>query len=180
VTEPQAPRRIFFAIWPDAAALEALDAAAHAGAAACGGRPMRRDSLHMTLVFVGAATPEQLLVMQEAAARVRAAPFEMVLDRMGWWAHNHILWAGCHAVPSGQRRLLRALAEQLDLTGFRPEARAHVPHVTLARHVRCERVPVLDAPIRWQVGEFSLVESLLQPSGARYRTLSRWPLRENA
>lgn len=180
MTERQASRRVFFALWPDAAALDALDAAAQTGVAACGGRRMRRDSLHLTLVFVGAASPEQLLVMQEAAARVCAAPFEMTLDRIGWWAHNRILWAGCDALPSGQRRLLQALAEQLDLTGCRPEERSHVPHVTLARHVRCERVPALDAPIRWQVGEFTLVESLLQPSGARYRILSRWPLRENA
>lgn len=180
MTEQPVSRRVFFALWPDAAALDAFDAAAHAGTVACGGRAMRRDSLHVTLLFVGAASPEQVLVMQEAAARVRAAPFDMAFDQLGWWPHNQILWAGCHVVPSRQRRLLDDLSRELDLTDFHPDARPNVPHVTLVRHARCERVPVLDEPIRWRISEFTLVESFLQPSGARYRILSRWPLCENA
>lgn len=179
MTEP-ASSRVFFALWPDAFVLDALDDLAHAGVAACGGRRSRRDSLHMTLVFIGATSPGQLDMLRAAADSVRAAPFEMVLDRIGYWPHNRILWAGCHAAPSGQRRLLRLLEETLAAAGFPSERRPHFPHVTLARDARCRESPALDAAVRWQVAEFALVESFLQPSGARYRVLARWPLIENA
>jgi 2'-5' RNA ligase len=108
---------------------------------------------------------------------VAAEPYELVLDRLGWWRHNRILWAGCGETPSGQRRLYEALAGALATAGFPLDPRPHVPHLTLLRHARCDGLPELAAPIRWRVGEFTLVESSLQPSGARYRVLARWPLR---
>jgi len=173
-----APRRVFFAVWPDAAALEALESVAQSGVERCGGRRMRRDSLHMTLEFIGAVSPRQLASLHGAAARVCATPFEMALDCLGWWPHNHILWAGCQAMPSGQRRLLDAVSQALLAAGFQPDSREPVPHVTLVRDARCPVVPTLEVPICWRVGEFSLVESFLQPSGARYQVLARWSLRE--
>lgn len=172
--------RVFFAIWPDAAALDALELAATSGVERCGGRRMCRDSLHVTLQFIGAVSPDQLASLHAAAARVCAAPFEIVFDRLGWWPHNHILWAGCQEMPSCQRRLLGALSQALLTAGFQPDSRQQVPHVTLVRQARCDGLPTLHAPIRWRVGEFSLVESFLQPSGARYRELARWPLQEYA
>jgi len=181
VPEPaQATRRVFFAIWPDAAALDALELAMAEGAEHCGGRRMRRDSLHVTLEFIGAVSPEQLVRLHDASATVRAAPFEMVLDRLGWWPHNAIFWAGCQEMPSRQRRLIAALSRALLAAGFQPDSRQHVPHVTLLRQARCQEVRPLDAPIRWQVDDFTLVESFLQPSGVRYRVLERWPLQECA
>jgi len=181
VPEPaSATRRVFFAIWPDAAALDALELAVAAGVECCGGRRMRRDSLHVTLQFIGAVSSSQLAGLQDAAATVCATPFEMVLDQLGWWAHNRILWAGCQTPPSCQRRLFDALALALQAAGFPPDARPFTPHVTLVRNARCERLPILAAPIRWPVGEFSLVESFLQTSGACYRELARWPLHECA
>jgi 2'-5' RNA ligase len=51
-----------------------------------------------------------------------------------------------------------------------------VPHVTLARRVRCRDLPRLDTPIAWRVDEFALVESHLHPSAASYRTVARFPL----
>jgi 2'-5' RNA ligase len=141
---------------------------------------MRRDSLHVTLEFIGAVSPDQLASLHDAAATVCAAPFEMVLDRLGWWPHNEILWAGCQEMPSRQRRLLTALSQALLTAGFRPDSRPQFPHVTLIRHAHCDGLPTLQAPILWPVGEFSLAESFLQPSGARYRELARWPLQECA
>jgi 2'-5' RNA ligase len=181
VPEPtKATRRVFFAIWPDAAALDALELAASSGVAHCGGRRMRRDSLHVTLQFIGAVSSDQLASLHDAAAMVCAAPFEMVFDHLGWWPHNHILWAGCQEMPSCQSRLFGALFQALLTAGFQLDSRQQVPHVTLVRQARCDGLPTLHAPIRWRVGEFSLVESLLQPSGARYRELARWPLQEYA
>jgi 2'-5' RNA ligase len=169
-------RRVFFALWPDAAALDALEAAAREGEACCGGRRMRRDGLHLTLAFIGAVTPSRLELLHEIAAGVAAAPYELVLDRLGWWPHNRILWAGCHEAPSLQHRLFEALALPLAAAGFVLDRRPHAPHVTLLRQARCKEVPEMPTPIRWRVDAFSLVESSLQPSGARYREQESWPL----
>lgn len=171
-----ASRRVFFALWPDVTAMNALDAAAQSGVELCGGRRMRRDSLHLTLAFIGAVAPSQLQLLHEAAARVHVPPFEMTLDLLGYWRHNHILWAGCDVVPSGQRRLFEAFSNALLAAGFKPEPQPHVPHVTLVRNARCDTLPVFTGPVSWHVDEFTLVESVLQPSGAHYRTLARWPL----
>ncbi|MCX8017841.1 MAG: RNA 2',3'-cyclic phosphodiesterase [Rhodocyclaceae bacterium] len=176
----RAARRVFFALWPDDAAREALAEAAAQAARRCGGRRMRADGLHLTLAFIGAVTPAQLDMPQALTGEVREAPYPLQLDRLGFWQHNRIVWAGCHQTPSGQRRLVEALATGLAAAGFTLDGRPHVPHVTLLRNARC--VGPLDelAPVRWSVEAFTLVESLLQPDGARYRVLARWPLVEPA
>lgn len=179
MTEPVA-RRVFFAYWPDAAARAALDAIARAGVALCGGRRMRPDSLHVTLAFIGAVSPERLDALRAAAGTVRAEAFEAVFDHLGFWPHNRIFWAGCAAPPSRQRRLSEHLNGILAAAGFPVEERPHFPHVTLARNARCTSLPSLAAPIRWPVREFALVASSLSPGGASYSVLARWPLIENA
>lgn len=171
-------QRLFFAVWPDPPALERLVALATAAATRCGGRRMRRDSLHLTLAFLGAATPAQRDVLESAAGRVRGAPFELRLDRLGWWPHNRILWAGAHAMPSRQRRLSESLRHELAAAGVALDHRPWVPHVTLVRHARGDSLPEFGAPVAWTVREFALVSSRLQTSGARYAVLHRWPLQE--
>lgn len=138
---------------------------------------MRRDTLHMTLAFIGSISPSQLDVLRQVAGKLAGEAFELQVDRMGYWPHNRIVWAGCSQVPSRQRRLFDALTAQLAETGFGLDEHPFVPHVTLVRNARCDNLPELMHPIHWPVSEFVLVESRLQPSGARYRALDRWPLK---
>jgi len=175
VTE-SARRRVFFAFWPPEETLHALDALAAAAAQHSGGRRMRRDTLHMTLAFIGAVSPGQLAVLREIAGILAGAAFDLQVDRVGYWPHKRIVWAGCSRVPSRQRRLFDALAVQLAEAGFVLDGHPFVPHVTLVRNAHCNKLPELTQPIHWSVREFVLVESLLQSSGARYRLLDRWPL----
>ena len=137
---------------------------------------MRLDSLHLTLVFVGAVSPDQLGVLQEVAGKIRSEPFDLRLDRVGCWPHNRIVWVGCSKLPTRQHRLSDALTSGLEQAGFVLDKRPFVPHVTLVRNARCDSLPELVQPILWRVSDFVLVESFLQPSGARYRELDRWPL----
>ncbi|MEW6514495.1 MAG: RNA 2',3'-cyclic phosphodiesterase [Pseudomonadota bacterium] len=170
-------RRVFFALWPPEGTLQALEALAVDAAKCCGGRRIRRDSLHMTLAFIGSVSPSQLAVLQEVAGRIRGEAFDLRLDRVGCWSHNRIVWVGCSRVPSRQRRLFDALVANLGEAGFALDKRPFVPHVTLVRNGRCDNLPELAQSIPWGVREFVLVESLLQPSGAHYRLLNRWPLK---
>ena len=173
--------RVFFALWPDGEASGHLSALAHNLAAGGGGRLMRPASLHLTLAFIGSVTPSQLAELESVAAGLRADAFDLSLDRLGFWPQRGILWAGCRQTPAPLRRLVEALAAALRAAGFASaphSGAAQVPHVTLARRIRCTSLPRLETPIRWRVGEFALVETHLHPSAASYRTLASFPLDE--
>lgn len=172
------PHRVFFGIWPDAEAAGQLSALAHS-LAGRGGRVTRAASMHLTLAFVGAVTPTRLAELETIAADVRDEAFELCLDRLGFWPQRGILWAGCRQTPPALRRLAEALATALRGAGFDLDPRAgasQVPHVTLARRVRCQSLPRLETPIRWRVEEFALIESHLHPAAASYRTRAMFPL----
>jgi 2'-5' RNA ligase len=164
------------AFWPPEEIVQVLDALAADLESRCGGRRMKQDTLHMTLVFIGSVSPSQLAVLQDIAGRFRGEAFDLRLDRMGCWPHNRIAWAGCSRVPSRQHRLFDALVVDLCAAGFVLDKRPFVPHVTLVRDARCDNLPELAQPIHWRVREFMLVESSLQSPGSRYRVLGRWPL----
>jgi 2'-5' RNA ligase len=166
--------RVFFAIWPDAAAAAALHDVARENGKVCGGRVMRRDSLHITLAFLGDIPTERVAELKCIAGDVVARPFDLSADRLGYWRHNRILWAGADAAP------LAALAEQLSAklasVGFRLDARPFVAHMTLLRDAECAGALGMPGPVRWPVTEFLLVQSGLSPAGAHYEAIGRWPL----
>ena len=170
--------RVFFALWPDDEAVGHLSALAHSLATG-GGRVMRPASLHLTLAFVGSVTSTQVGRLEEIAAGIRAEAFDLSLDRLGFWPQRGILWAGCRRTPNPLRRLTERLVTDLRAAGFAiadHAGAAPVPHITLARRVRCPSLPRLGTPIRWRAGEFALVESRLHPSAASYKTLAGFHL----
>ena len=172
------PHRVFFALWPDAAAVSRLSALAQEMATA-GGRAMHLATLHMTLAFVGSVTTVQLEALEGLAAGIHGEAFDLSLDHLGFFPRGGIAWAGCRGTPSRQRRLSGELHAALQAAGFVVDPRAgQVPHVTLARRVRSPVLSPLDPPIGWRVSEFVLVESQLHPSAAIYRTLARFSLAE--
>lgn len=141
---------------------------------------MRRESLHMTLAFIGSVSPGQLAVLRDIAGNIRGEAFGLEIDRIGCWPHNRIVWAGCGRVPSRQRRLSDTLSRALEQAGFVLDKRPFTPHVTLARKARCDNLPELLEAISWRVSDFVLAESSLLPSNANYQVLERWPLQTAA
>lgn len=166
-------RRVFFALWPDEAAAKALHALARASQAGCGGRLMRRESLHLTLAFLGSIPESRLADAAAVAAAVTAEPFAFTLDRLGYWRHNRILWAGAEVAPLAA--LANGLAEGLRAAGFQLDRRPFAAHVTLLRDARCPALPPLPT-IAWPVSEFVLAESRSGPQGSHYEAIGRWPL----
>lgn len=201
--------RVFFALWPDAEVASHLAALAQHLVATPAARATPPQNLHLTLVFVGAVTAAQIDQLTAIAADVSAAfcaaldaasdgspsdgsPDAVRLDRLGFWPQGGILWAGSRASvsspPSHQRRLFNAvpatlaalLTTRLRAAGFHIEPQAFVPHVTLARRVRCASLPRLESPLTWPVREFALIESIAQPMYPRYETLAVFPLEPEA
>lgn len=169
--------RVFFALWPDAATAAALHARARSLQAPCGGRVMRRDTIHLTLAFLGDVDTARLECLHETARSLRGERFTLALDRVGSWHGNRILWTGPSRSPAALGRLAEALGERLRAADFALDQRVFSPHVTLVRNAR-QAPPAHEADaVHWPVASFVLVASERAASGAHYRVLGRWPLR---
>lgn len=168
--------RVFFALWPDGALRRRLARLVDRVTDACGGRGIRVDRLHLTLVFVGEVERERVDFLRALAASVVAPRIELTLDVLGYWRHNLIAWVGPSVVPEGLILLVRALEERLSAEGYSFDRRPYVPHVTLARNARCRGAQVLEEAIAWTAEEFVLARSVRGEEGASYEVVDRWPL----
>lgn len=171
---PERRSRLFFALWPPPAIARVLLATADESAARCGGRVTRFETLHLTLAFLG-ATPDSrlpaLAAIGEASAQL-VAPFEMVIDQLGYWSRKHIVWAG----PSGVPPMLAALAADLgQRLGDLVTDRRFNPHITLVRKTNVAPAGITLPPLAWTVDALQLVRSVTEAGGARYETVAHWP-----
>lgn len=177
--------RVFFALWPDDAARAALVKAGSILQVRHGGRPTRPDSVHLTLVFVGAVEEGRLPELLAMAESLRVERFDTDFDLVECWRHNHIGCLGASQPPEPLFSLVHGLETGLKVLGIPFDRRPYKPHVTLLRKADCRREtdsgeggkenPAL-GPIRWPARDFVLVKSSLRPDGARYEELGRWPL----
>lgn len=168
--------RVYFALWPDADTARELHAAAATLRAACGGRPMSVDTLHLTLAFVGDIPRSQIPQLLSLAGEVACKGFTLTIDMAAYWARQHLAWGGPSQAPDELADLAAQLTQGLETRGLPVDRRAFKPHVTLVR--RCERAveerPI--GPVTWTVERFVLVESQRDALGARYRAVGEWQL----
>jgi RNA 2',3'-cyclic 3'-phosphodiesterase len=140
---------------------------------ACGGRPIAKERLHLTVAFLGEISAERL-ALARAVPPIAVGGFELTLDTIGVWPESRILWFAPLAPPPALGELEARLWDGLAERGFRSEERIYRPHVTLARRAR----PIDPAvePVHWSVHELALVESLPFGRNVHYEVLERWPL----
>ena len=171
-------QRLFFALWPDDAVRAQLRAAQDAMPRR-GGRPVHVEDIHVTLAFLGQVDAQHRACMEAAAAGVRGAPFELVIDRQGYWPRPRVAWCAPAELPAALRGLVQCLNRALRPCGFEPERRPYSPHVTLFRDARAVPEGPLERPVRWPCRDFVLVATSPVPGGPRYRVLARWPLADS-
>jgi 2'-5' RNA ligase len=171
---PNADRhRVFFALWPDDAVRSAISRATREAVRACGGRPIARDRLHLTVAFLGELSGAGLEVARQIPP-IGVGAFELTLDALGIWPESKILWLAPLAPPDALGELEARLWDGLAERGFHSEERIYRPHVTLARRARPVEVPV--EPIAWSVRDLALVESFPDGRNVHYEVLERWPI----
>lgn len=172
------PLRVFFALWPTTAEHTQLAAWQIPLQRLCGGRVMRSETLHSTLVFVGSIGSDKLEALQQAAHEAGGENFELRFDAVHYWEHNHIVYAAPSHVPQQLTQLIEALEQRLIAHRCKFDSRTHQPHVTLLRSASWSRAALpLMQPVSWYAGDFVLVQSMLQGGRATYRVLARFPLR---
>ena len=168
------PERCFFALWPSEGVRAQLAQWSRELHAACGGRPVRPENLHLTLAFLGALEPARIADAERAAAEVAPRSVALVLDRPGFWKRNRIAFAGASAVPPELEAMALELRMALARARVAFDAKAFVSHVTLLRDAREPRaMPGLE-PIRWELGGFVLARSSSEPGAIRYAVLGSW------
>lgn len=171
-------------MWPPDALADTLAEVAREAAEHLGGRPTRRDTIHLTLAFLGDVPVSELPKLYAAGERVRASSFALKIDRCGYWQHNGVLWAGLGEGLDCLHDLYRQLRAALDESGFRPDpqVRRYTPHLTLVRRVSLVSDESMQATAQgfrsldWLCTSYVLVRSDLSVSGPQYTTLREFSL----
>jgi RNA 2',3'-cyclic 3'-phosphodiesterase len=168
--------RLFFAAWPAPEVQRAMHELARHYQSECGGRAIPERNLHLTLAFLGNIERAGLAGLKACAAGISVTACDLAIDRVGYWRHNRIVWAGVDRCPAALPALAAALASGLRTLGYELDSRAYVPHVTLLRDARRTPGDPAVPAIEWPVRDFALVESVPRGQGRVYEVLRRWPL----
>ncbi len=168
--------RLFFALWPAPRTAMALHALACRQAVGTGGRVTRKDSIHLTVAFLGDVPVGRIEALLSPPPGLAAPAFTMAIDQVGHWVRNGIVWAGPSAVPAALSALHARLSDWVASQGIALDTRPFRPHVTLLRKAPRGELAEFRAPIDWQVTEYVLVRSGPRAEGSRYETIGRFPL----
>jgi 2'-5' RNA ligase len=162
--------RLFLAVWPPEDVVSELCALPRKDSR--GVRFVRPENWHVTLRFLGEAHPDHVVDALSgvalAAARAHVGPAVDVLAERAL------------VVPvDGLDALASTVTKRTEHIGARPPRKRFVGHLTLARLKRHAQMPhALGALVAadFDVTEIALVQSRLDPRGARYETLDAWPV----
>jgi 2'-5' RNA ligase len=161
--------RLFVAVWPPEAIVEHLTSLHRKDQR--GVRFVRPENWHVTLRFLGDAEPARLVAaldgIELAPTTARIGPAVDVLSDRALILPVQ----GLDAVAAEVERRTAHIGE--------PPRKRFVGHLTVARLQRHATMPralgaLVDA--EFEVDEIALVQSRLDPQGARYETLETWPL----
>ena len=165
--------RMFFALWPPAASVEALAAWARQAQPLTGGTLTRAETIHLTLAFLGELSEDRARDAVSAARRVHGEPHVLPIEDAKVWAHNSIVWVGPKQTPPALGLLAQSLRSELSSEGFAIETRPFAAHVTLIRKARrAARLPPLP-DTEWPVTDFTLVRSRPSAEGSSYEIVER-------
>jgi RNA 2',3'-cyclic 3'-phosphodiesterase len=146
------------------------------------GRPVRPESWHLTLRFLGWTTEEQRdRILGFLATHVDVPRFSIGFAGLGAFpgaGRAAVLWLGVRRGSEDVSRLAALTEEAATSAGFEPEDRPFHPHVTLARirppqDVRALVSDVADFPLTQEVTAVTLFRSHPGTGGARYESLDQ-------
>jgi 2'-5' RNA ligase len=98
-----------------------------------------------------------------------------MLDRIGHWKHNRIIWCGTDDEPQALTALVADLRAGLERAGIRFDPKPFVSHMTLVRKSLGLAGAPRWAPLVWEVRDFALVHSVAVNGGVRYEVMERFP-----
>ena len=164
--------RLFVAVWPPDAVVEHVRSLRRKDQR--GIRFVPPENWHMTLRFLGESDEREVVDALDGFDRGDPSP---PVARLG--PAVDVMGGRALVIPvTGLDELARAVERATKHLGEPPRKR-FVGHLTLARCARGARMPeVLGAPFadEFPVAEIALVQSRLEPTGARYETVGTWSM----
>ena len=157
-------------------------------------RWVRPEGIHLTLKFLGEVSAAKREAVENALAAAVVAPFALdvrlgSLGGFGGRQRLRVIWVGLEGDVEGLAELAALVEEALGPLGFPREGRPFAPHLTLARvpddagvQERSRLADLLEAfpspslP-SMTLTAVNLMQSFLQPTGARYQCLAVYPAR---
>lgn len=142
------------------------------------------EQLHVTVRYIGEVDRPQADDVDAALASIHAPAAEIALSGVGWFDHGP---RGALFARVGPVEPLAALHAKIDRAlvraGLKPEGRAFLPHITLARRRSgavdpagwLERRAALASPTE-RVAAMILYQSHLGRHGSAYEAVASYPL----
>jgi len=165
--------RVYYALWPDAAARATLCAAAAPLAALAGGRAVLAEDLHLTLAFVGPVSSAEVGALARLGTAVAWPAVTLRFGRAEWWPASAALVLVAEDPPRALLEARDALCARLAARGIVLDARPFRAHVTIARNV-ASAPAAGSVEVEWTARQVALVESQPAPDRSRYRPLALW------
>ncbi|WP_051293667.1 RNA 2',3'-cyclic phosphodiesterase [Pseudoduganella violaceinigra] len=149
--------KLFFALWPDEEARQALVRLQQP----VRGRLIPPEKLHLTMAFLGQQPAAALPALLEILHASSVPPMELALDCYGYFKRPQIAWAGMRVAPPALLAAQAELMQRLEAAGFSAATHGEFkPHVTLAREAKQAPGAFSGAPVLWRVAGLALLESM--------------------
>jgi 2'-5' RNA ligase len=146
---------------------------------------VKPDRMHLTLRFLGEATPEQVEAVGDYLERAYAeqSGFECAVEGAGAFPNARrpsVIWAGVGPLEGGLDEVQTVAEEAAQSAGFAREKRAFRPHLTLGRVRRRKEAGDLAQALiplqsfrgeKFDVKGVTLFSSTLTPQGPVYERL---------
>ena len=165
-------KKLFFALWPDAAIRQQCGYVIAKISGNCA--PVALKNIHATLLFLGQINQEQETAIIAAATSIPMSSLSLCFDQLSFWKKPGIQCLTCRDFDQEVVILSEQLAAIAKHYAVAVDDRPFKPHITLARKAKQTEVIEFE-PIIWQTQAFCLVESCSLSGGVEYRLLKRWP-----
>jgi 2'-5' RNA ligase len=149
--------------------------------------PVRPESMHITLKFIGEQPEGNLRQVISALDKIAHPQFAISLLGVGAFpkpARPNVLWVGCNS--DSLATLAQSVDASLFAAGVQKDPRQFSPHLTIARatgHTDLSEFVRENKEFsagRFRAESFHLFGSTLLPAGALHTKLASFPLKINA
>jgi RNA 2',3'-cyclic 3'-phosphodiesterase len=158
-------------------------------------RWVNSKNIHLTARFLGDTRAEQVKLIEQMLAieSKNISPFEISINGSGAFPntkHPRVIWIGINA-PASFYQLQTSIEKGCQRVGFEAEGRPFSPHLTLGRveqPVREEEMVGISKILQdnksigigsCTIKELTLFKSDLNPGGAVYTAIGRFPFSKN-
>ena len=136
------------------------------------------ENYHITLAFLGNIESRDVPRLETITADIASVHTrsELKVDGLTWFPsiHKPRLLVALISQQAALKKLQADLQQQLRLHGFYVEKRRFIPHISLARAKRNQRVKGFQltlGELKTEMDELVLYQSELRPTGAHYSAL---------